>query len=563
MLWVCAYRVYLAAVDEVGIDEDFENAAEFEDNEIQASALPAENRWAGANDGPIVTRRQLTSPNPRMATLEKTKRAEHSEIGHVKQLMLIFCAWKSLLLLLAASCPGPGYDTSALILLDPSSHRHQNINSLPRYDRLILNLFRWDAFYFVKAAERGHIYEQEWAFSWAYAKLLGLTGRCERCCPLSGLSIDNSPDVSNSLECPLQYYIVAGVVLSHVFHLLSVLVLYRLLTIILDPRQQRRVPFVASVLHILTPASLFYSAPYAEALFSFLNLTGMLLYAQSKAIAKAGGSRLQEDAYKLSSGLVFALAALVRSNGLLSGLIFLYDAASLLPRIGSAQLNAHDIRRALVTCVAGSFIAFGFVSPQYLAYTEFCGRDAGSQSREWCEKAIPSVYSWVQSHYWYACLPGRLTYLTLPRNVGLFRYWTISNLPLFLVAAPMLWVLLESSVTVLRNCVQRPLHGLHVLQVGETVDPSFSASGAHSLPELALPQLMLAIAAITNFHVQIINRIASAYPTWYVMVAGWLVDKRTTTSVGKSSSRDQWFIRGMIMYALVQGMLFANFLPPA
>ncbi|KAH7383226.1 GPI mannosyltransferase 2 [Pyrenochaeta sp. MPI-SDFR-AT-0127] len=466
-----------------------------------------------------------------MAALEKTKNVGFSEISYVKQLVLIFCAWKSLLLLLAAFCPGPGYDTSALISIDKSSHRHQNIDTFPRHDRLTLNLFRWDAFYFVTAAERGHVYEQEWAFSWTYAHFLGLAGRY----------------ASNRLECPLQCYIVAGVVLSHVFHLLSVLVLYRLLTIILDPRQ-RRVAFIASVLHILTPASLFYSAPYAEAFFSFLNLTGMLQYTQAKATARAMGSPLREDTYKLISGLVFGLAALVRSNGLLSGLIFLYDVASYLPRIVSAQMSTQDLRRVLVTCVAGSFVAVGFVGPQYLAYTEFCVRDVGPHSREWCKKSIPSIYSWVQSHYW---------------NVGLFRYWTIPNLPLFLMATPMLWLLLKSGVTVLRSCIQQPLYGRHAPKTGDTLKPSTPSAGVHSLPELALPQLMLAVAAIISFHVQIVNRIASAYPSWYVMIATWLLDRQRTESARKTSSRDEWIIRGMIMYALVQGMLFANFLPPA
>jgi phosphatidylinositol glycan class V len=100
-------------------------------------------------------------------------------MGHTKQLVLIFCAWKALLLLLAAFCPGPGYDTSGLILLDASLHRHTNFNSLTRYDRLTLNLLRWDALYFVKAAERGQVHEQAWAFSWAYSHLLRLTGQSE------------------------------------------------------------------------------------------------------------------------------------------------------------------------------------------------------------------------------------------------------------------------------------------------------------------------------------------------------------------------------------------------
>lgn len=100
--------------------------------------------------------------------------------GHKRQLVLVFCLWKALLLILAIFCPGPGYDTSALILLDPSIERHRHFSQSSRHDRLVLNLFRWDSIYFVKAAERNKVHEQEWAFSWAYSKLIGFVARRKR-----------------------------------------------------------------------------------------------------------------------------------------------------------------------------------------------------------------------------------------------------------------------------------------------------------------------------------------------------------------------------------------------
>lgn len=147
------------------------------------------------------------------------------------------------------------------------------------------------------------------------------------------------------------------------------------------------------------------------------------------------------------------------------------------------------------------------------------------------------------------------------RNVGLFRYWTFPNLPLFLMAAPMLWLLLESSVTVLRSYFQPLRHGCFVPQTGVTGNSKNTPLVMHLFPELAIPQLVLAIAAITSFHVQIVNRIASGYPTWYAMIAVWMVDGSFRNL--KYQRRSHWVVRGMIMYGLVQGMLFANFLPPA
>lgn len=151
-------------------------------------------------------------------------------------------------------------------------------------------------------------------------------------------------------------------------------------------------------------------------------------------------------------------------------------------------------------------------------------------------------------------------HLTSFRNVGLFNYWTLSNLPLFLMAAPMLWLLLVSSVTVLRSHFQPPFHGRPVPHDRVTDRPKDTSALTHQVPELALPQLVLAVTAATSFHVQIVNRLASGYPTWYMMIATWLVHDRQEPI---NKRQGEWIVRGLLIYALTQGTLFANFLPPA
>ena len=151
------------------------------------------------------------------------------------------------------------------------------------------------------------------------------------------------------------------------------------------------------------------------------------------------------------------------------------------------------------------------------------------------------------------------TRLISHRNVGLFRYWTLSNLPLFMLALPMLWMLIESSVTTLHNAHRQSLHGRSVPRTDESNGSNDIPAAACDLPELVLPQLVLAIAAASSFHVQIINRIASGYPMWYMTIATWLMDQGTT----KHESLGQWAVQGMVVYSLIQGTLFANFLPPA
>jgi phosphatidylinositol glycan class V len=124
----------------------------------------------------------------------------------------------------------------------------------------------------------------------------------------------------------------------------------------------------------------------------------------------------------------------------------------------------------------------------------------------------------------------------------------------------MLWLLLASSVAVLRSYSQ-PRRS--VPQSGVTTESRNEPPIMHYVPELALPQLVLAIAAFTSFHVQIVNRLASGYPTWYLMIATWLVDQYEASGSERTRQRSQWIIRGMLVYTMAQGMLFANFLPPA
>ena len=126
----------------------------------------------------------------------------------------------------------------------------------------------------------------------------------------------------------------------------------------------------------------------------------------------------------------------------------------------------------------------------------------------------------------------------------------------------MLWLLVHSSITILRIGYAQPLHGRLVRSTSNTLHSKLAPPPTCDMRELALPQLVLAFAAATSFHIQIINRIASGYPIWYLTVASWLMDKQPGDQI-TYSSHGQWALRAMIMYSMIQGMLFANFLPPA
>ena len=79
---------------------------------------------------------------------------------NIGRLITIFCFWKLLLILIAVASPGPGYDTSTEILLRRHSDTAESWT-----EHLVSRLTRWDGLYFASAAERGPVFEQQWAFS--------------------------------------------------------------------------------------------------------------------------------------------------------------------------------------------------------------------------------------------------------------------------------------------------------------------------------------------------------------------------------------------------------------
>ena len=88
----------------------------------------------------------------------------------IRTLVIFFTAWKILLLAIAASSPGPGYDTSASLNLP--SHGSEDGRLPSALNFMVDKLTRWDAIYFVKVANRGYLFEQEWAFGWGFTRMI-------------------------------------------------------------------------------------------------------------------------------------------------------------------------------------------------------------------------------------------------------------------------------------------------------------------------------------------------------------------------------------------------------
>ena len=151
--------------------------------------------------------------------------------------------------------------------------------------------------------------------------------------------------------------------------------------------------------------------------------------------------------------------------------------------------------------------------------------------------------------------------LTRNRNVGFLRYWTASNIPLFLLASPILVIMTISAVDTLQRPPLQSTAASKIPLELVTQGKRQHFSLADELPwRFALPQLILALLATTNYHVQIITRISSGYVVWY-----WWIVSLLTTSMPRTviNNPSKWVVRWMVIYSLVQAGLFASFLPPA
>lgn len=290
-------------------------------------------------------------------------------------LVVLFAAYKALLLLLAlGTALVTDYDTSTSLFYQ---HTSGGGNHAPSPASLSHRLTRWDALYYVHNARAGRVYEQEWAFA-------------------SGL-----PAAAGWILAPLGprgagFEAGVSVAVAHLAHLASVLSLHRL-TALLFPRDAR-VAFLSAALHVVSPAGLFLSAPYSESPFSALSFAGTYVFALG--LGRGGTALPRRAACVVLAGALLGLAAACRSNGLSSGLLFAIDALQALLRLLESP-SPGSLLYVAAPLLGGILVAAGVAVPQFFAWTRYCGPDVPAElARPWCGKMVPSIYTFVQEHYW-------------------------------------------------------------------------------------------------------------------------------------------------------------------
>lgn len=161
-----------------------------------------------------------------------------------------------------------------------------------------------------------------------------------------------------------------------------------------------------------------------------------------------------------------------------------------------------------------------------------------------------------------------LSKLTRIRGVGFLNYWTVSNIPLFLLAAPMLYILAQSAAwgcgwTRMASSISKRTTRSLTRERKAKEPKSTSFTNRDILRRISIPQALLATLALTNYHVQIITRLSSGYPVWYWWLASMIFDDRDPQIFKRRWRPAKTTVRWIIIYAVMQGGLFASFLPPA
>ncbi|KIJ16726.1 glycosyltransferase family 76 protein [Paxillus involutus ATCC 200175] len=394
--------------------------------------------------------------------------------------------------------------TSLLTLFD-SSPRLALSDAVPPWSS---SLLRWDAFHFAHVAQDGHSYEHEWAFFPALPFVMHVSGSL-----LSSIGFgSSSPDRSTML--------LGGTILAALFD--STRVLYHLS---LHHLRSPSAAFLATALSLLSssPATLRF-ASYNEPFFTYFSYQGMLACARSQW---------------LTASVWFALASAFRSNGiLLCG--FIVWGMLVTPYL-SARRDLLTPSRILYCIVLVAIPLMPFIHHNYKGYTSFCTASTGDLPN-WCKEGLsPSIYSHVQLKYW---------------NVGFLRYWTISNIPNFILASP---VLLNVYVFCAFYLSRLP----HILaslappvppKEDDAPDPNPSLFLAPSILPHVLHGLALTLVLTFGAHVQISLRVLPSLPMTFWAAARLLIE---CPKLGKA------WVAWSIVWGALSCVLWAVFLPPA
>jgi phosphatidylinositol glycan class V len=431
----------------------------------------------------------------------------------------------TILLSILSSQIVPTYDLSFQVIADPSNHPSSTIFE---------SLCRWDGVYFIRLAQTNLIYEYEQfhAFFPFLPKIIHFLTHSITA-PL------NTEIIAAAI--PRSHYIIVGVLFINITFIATAYVFYHLTLALYN---NERKAYYSTVLFCLSPASIFFSAIYTESPFALFSFTFMLCHVRLQECINVK----QIVPWWLLCTMCGVLATFTRSNGIV---LAAYPLHSIVARIyyeltkqkgkrkkrkrnatnGKMKMKLKKINVAVVTLMMTTtaiLTVLPLVYVDHMGRSIYCkeaakkegledgmavnvedtvvdgvgGADLFRVERPWCGSKGGSLYTFVQKEYW---------------NQGLFNYWTLAQIPNFILAAPILltcFLLFYSYV--FDKKINLQLLGLFT---EEEEDGVGGVGGVHvkGIP-FVFHCFALSVLCLVFMHVQVSTRFilaSSPMPYWY------------------------------------------------
>ncbi|GAA5898913.1 uncharacterized protein JCM6883_003469 [Sporobolomyces salmoneus] len=378
---------------------------------------------------------------------------------------------------------------------------------------------RWDTVYFLEIAKDGYTKEQRFAFSPGLPGILRFGGELLR-------------RVRGAEEVSFEDMVLTGIVSTTMATTGAAVLLYKLSFQLFRSREYS---LATSILFLLAPArAVLHAVPYTEPFSALFTFAGMLSFIQHQDFL---------------SSIMFACGATFRAQGAVLGLGFFGWRWILEKPFAATRFSP---RRLVQGIVVTSFLSLISASP-FLAFQAYAYREHCSSPillRPWCSSTFGFSYGWIQSHYW---------------NVGPFRYWTLLQLPNFLLASPVLLLSFSASYSYYSS-QPRFVRSKTLPFLFPSSPPPPRSSSDQRRPFLSpalLPFIHLHTATtlllLVSSHVQIVLRLCIVDPVvwWY---AADLVLARDGTEMRRWGERWIWY---SVVWGTISIVLWALFLPPA
>ncbi|EFP83703.1 uncharacterized protein PGTG_09416 [Puccinia graminis f. sp. tritici CRL 75-36-700-3] len=350
----------------------------------------------------------------------------------------------------------------------------------------------------------------------------------------SSHSSDGTPSTS-SPPTPEQQTATASI--------LSTLILYQL-TLKLSSHSTSYSALVG-LLHLFSPSPSTQVVPYTEPFYALFSFAAIYLI---------------EAKHHWPAAILAGIATSFRPIGVIQCLLWIPQWTNHLkqlinnPKQSSALIRF--ISTSLKTLLLALITSAPFIYDQYSAYKHYCYQS--SSPRPWCSNRIPSIYTFVQSHYW---------------NNGFLNYWTFNQLPLFIISFPIYWASFagiwnyygSTRFTTPKTHQSKPDEARSIIKQSgyrPFLDPRLQI---HILIQLLLTSLLL-----FNSHVQIILRQIATIPAfWWGLADGisrhWNQQQSSNQHNSHRIARSYWawWFPWIVVWAPISLVLWAGFYPPA